>query len=130
MVTSFLKKHSIKKWSKIFIPIPVSKFLNEFLSLYSQIIPNGHVFVDSPSVRRWNSTWKVRQDFVDFEKRIFGNYDIDLIWKFRRGFDFNIWRNIDEFSTWIFICCFDVESTQLLYSLYRFYHSLTFFALI
>ena len=32
-------------------------------------------------------------------------------WKFRRGFDFENRHNIDEFSTWIFPCCFDVEST-------------------
>ena len=40
-----------------------------------------------------------------------GNYDIDLMWKFRRGFHFQNPRNIDEISTWIFLCCFDVEST-------------------
>ena len=36
-----------------------------------------------------------------------GNYDIDLTWKFRRGFDFQNRRNIDEFSRWIFLCRFD-----------------------
>ena len=40
-----------------------------------------------------------------------GNYDIDLMWKFRRGFHFQNPRNIDEISTWIFLRCFDVEST-------------------
>ena len=33
-------------------------------------IPNGHIFVDSPSIRRRNSTWKVRRDFIDFERQI------------------------------------------------------------
>ena len=32
--------------------------------------PNGHIFVDSPSIRRRNSTWKVRRDFIDFEKQL------------------------------------------------------------
>ena len=32
-------------------------------------------------------------------------------WKFRRGFDFQNRRNIDEFFTWISLCRFDVEST-------------------
>ena len=39
-----------------------------------------------------------------------GNYDIDSTWKFRRGFDFQNGRNIDVYSTWIFLCRFDVES--------------------
>ena len=40
-----------------------------------------------------------------------GNYDIDSTWIFRRGFDFQNRRNIDEFSRWIFLCRFDVKST-------------------
>ena len=58
-----------------------------------------------------------------------GNYDIDSMGKFWRGFNFQNQRNIDEFSTWIFLCPFKVESTQLLYSLFPFYHFLTFSAL-
>ena len=30
--------------------------------------PNGHIFVDSPSIGRQNSTWEVLQDFMDFER--------------------------------------------------------------
>ena len=55
-----------------------------------------------------------------------GNYDIDSTWKFPRGSDFQSQQNIDEFSTWIFLCRFDVRSTQMLYSLFLFYHFLTF----
>ena len=40
-----------------------------------------------------------------------GNYDIDSTRIFRRGFDFQNRQNIDEYSTWIFLCCFDVKST-------------------
>ena len=36
-----------------------------------------------------------------------GHYDIDSTGKFRRGFDFQNWQNIDEFSMWIFWRCFD-----------------------
>ena len=71
------------------------------------ILPNGHIFVDSPSIRRRNSTWKVRRDFIDFERRI----HVEIMTSIRRGFDFQNRRSIDEFSTWIFLCLFDVEST-------------------
>ena len=57
------------------------------------------------------------------------NYDINSTWIFRRGFDFQNRRNIDEFSTWILLCHFDVKSTYFLYSLLPFYHFLTFSAL-
>ena len=40
-----------------------------------------------------------------------GNHYIDSTWKFQRGFHSQNRRNIDEFSTWIFLCCFDVELT-------------------
>ena len=52
--------------------------------------PNGHIFVDSPSIRRRNSTWKVCRDFIDFERRIHveimtsirrGNFDVDSTFK-------------------------------------------------
>ena len=58
-----------------------------------------------------------------------GNYNIDSTWKFRRGFDFKNRRNIAEISTWIFLCRFEVESTKLLYSLFPFFHFLSFSAL-
>ena len=35
-------------------------------------------------------------------------------------------RDIDEFSKWIFLCRFDVESNILLYLLFSFYHFRTF----
>ena len=33
-------------------------------------LPNGHIFVDSPSIRHSNSTWKVRGNYIGFERRI------------------------------------------------------------
>ena len=32
--------------------------------------PNGQIFVHLPSIRRRNSTWKVRRNDIDFERRI------------------------------------------------------------
>ena len=55
-----------------------------------KVTPNGHIFVDSPLIRRWNSTWKVRGNYIDFERRIHvesmasirrGNCYIDSIFK-------------------------------------------------
>ena len=63
--------------------------------------------VDSPSIRHRNSTWKVRQNYIDFERQI----HVEIMTSIRRGFDFQNRRNIDEFSTWIFLCRFDVKST-------------------
>ena len=51
-------------------------------------VPNGHIFVSSPSIRRRNSTWKVRGNYIDFENPP-GNYYIDWTWIFRWGFDFS-----------------------------------------
>ena len=60
------------------------------ICLMSKISPNGHIFVDSPSIQRRNSTWKVRRDFIDFERRIHveimtsfrsGNFNVDSIFK-------------------------------------------------
>ena len=72
-----------------------------------KLSPNGHIFVDSPSIRRQNSTWKVCRDFIDFERRI----HVEIMTSTQCGFDFENRRNIDEFSTWIFLCHFDVKST-------------------
>ena len=87
--------------------------------------PNGHISAHSPSIRRWNSTWKVHGNYIDFKRRIHA----DIMTSIQRGFDFQNWRNIDEFSTWNFLCRFDVKSTKLLYSLFPFYYFLTFSAL-
>ena len=33
-------------------------------------LPNRHILFDSPLIRRQNSTWKVRRNDIDFERRI------------------------------------------------------------
>ena len=35
---------------------------------YPYEYPNGHIFVGSLSIRRRNSPWKVRQNYIDFER--------------------------------------------------------------
>ena len=54
--------------------------------------------------------WKVRENYIDFERRIYVEI---MTWIFRRGFAFPNRRNTDEFSTWIFLCRFDVKSTSV-----------------
>ena len=57
---------------------------------YPYEYPNGHIFVDLSSIRRRNSPWKVRQNYIDFERRIYveimtsircGNFDVDSTFK-------------------------------------------------
>ena len=52
--------------------------------------PNGHILVDSPSIRRWNCTQKIRRNDINFERRIHmeimtlirrGNFDVDSTFK-------------------------------------------------
>ena len=82
-------------------------------------IPNGHIFVDSPSIWRRNSTWKVRGNYIDFERRIHveimtsirrGNFDVDSTFKidkismgFPRGF-FYVVSTLNRRN--FFTCCF------------------------
>ena len=54
------------------------------------------------SSSKWHRFWKANPH---------GIYNIDSAWKFRRWFDFQTRRNIDEFSAWIFRHCFNVKST-------------------
>ena len=56
---------------------------------------NGHIFVDSPSIRRRNSTWKVRGNYIDFERR---NH-VETMTSIRRGyFDVDLTLKIDEIA--------------------------------
>ena len=52
--------------------------------------PIGHIFVDSLSIRHRNVKWKVRRDFIDFERQVHveiitlirrGNLNVDLTFK-------------------------------------------------
>ena len=77
-------------------------------------VPSGHILVDSPSIRRRNSTWKVRRNDINFEGWIHmeimtsirrGNFDVDSTFKIDeismsspRGFFSLFWRQIDVTS--------------------------------
>ena len=79
--------------------------------------------IDSTSKFHVKSSWKLHR-FLNANRR--GNYDIDSTRKFRRGFHFQNWRNINKFSKWIFLCRFNVQSTLFLYTLFPLYHFLQF----
>ena len=98
------------KKTRGFFQMVLDKYLSHF---YPENQSQWIHFVDSPSIRCRNSTWKVCRYFIDFERQIhveIMTLILDSTWKFPRAFDFQNWRNIDEFSTWIFLFCFDVES--------------------
>ena len=58
-------------------------------------LPDEHIFVNLPSIRRRNSTWKVRGDFSDFERRI----HVEIMTLIRReNFDVDSTFKIDEIS--------------------------------
>ena len=89
---------------------------------------NGNIFVDSPSIRSRNPTWKVLRDFIDFEKQIHVEImtsiqrDFDVVstfkstkypWVLRLDLSMSFWGRIDVTAV----------------SLFPFYHFLTFSAL-
>ena len=58
-------------------------FKNNFF--YITLLPNGHIFADSPSNWRRKTTWKVRGNYIDFEWRI----HMEIMTSIRRGY-FNV----------------------------------------
>ena len=81
--------------------------------IYSYTLPNGHIFVDSPSIRCRNSTWKVRGNYIDFDRRIHvenmasirsGYFDVDSTFKIDKisvlhvDFSMSFRRQIDVIS--------------------------------
>ena len=93
-------------------------------------LPNGHIFVDSPSIQRQNSTWKVRGNYIEFERPI----HVEIMASIRHGsFDVDSTFKIDEISMSSPRGLFYVVSTsnrrKSTYSLFLFYHFLTFSAL-
>ena len=53
--------------------------------------------IELTSKNHVESSWKLHRFWMANPR---GNYDIDSTWIFQCGFDFQIRRNIDEFSTW------------------------------
>ena len=71
-----------------------SFLISELLYVY-QPGPNGHIFIHSPSIRRQNSRWKVRWNYIHFERRI----HLEIMTSIRRGyFDVDSTFKIDEIS--------------------------------
>ena len=57
--------------------------------------PSRHILVDSPSIRRRNSTLKVHGNYIDFE----GGIHVEIMTSIRRGyFDVDSTFKIDEIS--------------------------------
>ena len=60
---------------------------------YNRALPDGHIFIDSPSIRRRNSTWKVCGNYIGFERRI----HVEIMTSIRHGhFDVDSTFKIDE----------------------------------
>ena len=73
MFDEYLKDYSQKEHFLIFI-------------LDTYLLPNGHIIVNWQSIRRRNSTWKVRGNYIDLKG--------ESTWKLWHRFDVDI-------STWI-----------------------------
>ena len=87
-------------------------------------IPYGHIFVDSPLIRRRNSTCKVCGNYIDFERRI--HVEI-MTWIWRRYFDVNSTFKIDKISMSTPRGFFYVVSTSNQHNFFtRFFHSIIF----
>ena len=70
-------------------------FRNTYFEEHLRTTPKGHVFVDSPSIRRRNSTWKLRRNYISFERRS----HVEIMTSIRRGnFDVNLTFKIEEIS--------------------------------
>ena len=70
-------------------------FSRFFCDFYVNFHPNGHLFVDSPSIQRQCSTWKVRRDILDFERGI----QMEIMTSIQRGnFGVDSTFKIDEIS--------------------------------
>ena len=91
---NFIKKETlVQVLSCEFCEIFKNTFFTE--QLRTTASPNGHIFVDSPSIRRRNSTWKVRGNYIDFERRI----HVEIMTSIRLGyFDVDSTFKIDEIS--------------------------------
>ena len=121
----FLVKHHSRKGGTIalvfFLHLPNYTIPRATLLKDGFHQPNGHIPIDSPSIRRRNSTWKVRRNYIDFERWIHveimtsiwrGNSDVDSTFKIdeismcsQRGFfDVVSISNRRNFCTGCFHC--------------------------
>ena len=72
----------VRSWRNA-LPLPLQS-CDSWIVVYihrGYIQHNRHIFVDLPSIRRLNSTWKVRRDFINFESRV----HVEIMTSIRRG---------------------------------------------
>ena len=94
LIVKFLEKYlgrgaifSKLAYNVLQIWVAVGKF-KYFITAWinAEQLPNGHILVDSQSIRSRNSMWKVRRNYIDFERRI----HVEIMTSIRRGnFDVN-----------------------------------------
>ena len=105
--TSTFNKCSIgSEYHKVLFSVALWK-----LSIYNGITQWIHLrqfAINWTSKFHVESSWKLHPLWKANPR---GKYDVDSKCIFRRRFDFPYRGNIDEFSTWIFLYCFDVKST-------------------
>ena len=103
MINMFYRLEAIK--NQVIYKVAAVLMFDEYLKDDSQkehflicildtyLLPNGHIFVNSQSIRRRNSTWKVRGNYIDFERWI----HVEIMTSIRRGyFDMDSTFKIDE----------------------------------
>ena len=84
----------VKRWAIITYKYGINELPHELRQLV-EALPNGHISVDSPSTRRRNSTWKVRGNYIDPERRIHA----EIMTSIRHGyFDEDSTFKIEEIS--------------------------------
>ena len=90
-----INRYKYDKTKHLWSPKSKSRVCSNHFSECIQDYPNGHIFVDSPSIRRRNFTWKVRGNYINFERRIY----VEIMKSIRRGhFDVDSTFKIDEIS--------------------------------
>ena len=119
-ISTSLSLHNTYKNVQAFYDFHNSNSCSQKVQMYFLLLhQNGlHPMDTSLLIRHRFDVEIPRGKFIDFSSKLHrfwkakprGNYDINSTRIFRRGFDFENWRNSNEFSTWIFLCRFDFKS--------------------
>ena len=119
-ISTSLSLHNTYKNVQAFYDFHNSNSCSQKVQMYFLLLhQNGLHPMDTSLLIRHRSDVEIpRGKFIDFSSKLHlfwktnlrGNYDIGSTRIFRRGFDFQNRRNVDEFITWIFLCRSDVKS--------------------
>ena len=119
-ISTSLSLHNTYKNVQAFYDFHNSNSCSQKVQMYFLLLhQNGlHPMDTSLLIRHRFDVEIPRGKFIDFSSKLHpfwqtnlrGNYDIGSTRIFRRGFDFQNRRNVDEFITWIFLCRSDVKS--------------------